>query len=105
MTIANASRPTAAAAPRLGPWRLEWLRLTRSARGVALIAVYLFFGLLGPVLARYMSEILRHAQSNLTITARAPEPVDGFTNFVSQVNQTGLVVVVVVSAGALAFDA
>jgi ABC-2 type transport system permease protein len=52
-----------------------------------------------------MSELLKHAQSNLTITARQPQPVDGITNFVSQVNQTGLVVVVVVSAGALAFDA
>ena len=89
----------------LSAWRLEWLRLVRSPRLASLMAVYLFFGLLGPVTARYMSKILEHAESNLTIIAGEPRPVDGMTNFISQANQTGLVVVIVVAAGALAFDA
>jgi ABC-2 type transport system permease protein len=89
----------------LGAWRLEVLRLTRSPRGLALFGVYLAFGLLGPVAARYAQEILKHAQSGVTIIADDPRPSDGIANFVSQVNQTGLVVVVVVAAGALAFDA
>jgi ABC-2 type transport system permease protein len=85
---------------------VEWLRLVRSPRGISLAAVYLFFGALGPVTARYMSEILEHAaDSSMTITVGAPRPVDGVTNFVSQADQTGLVVVVVVAAGALCFDA
>ncbi|HET7690605.1 MAG TPA: hypothetical protein VFK41_09515 [Nocardioidaceae bacterium] len=69
------------------------------------MAVYLFFGLLGPVTAQYMSKIFEHAESNLTIIAGEPRPVDGMTNFISQANQTGLVVVIVVAAGSLAFDA
>jgi hypothetical protein len=36
-TGATATRP-------LGLWRVEWLRLTRSPRGISLLAVYLFFG-------------------------------------------------------------
>src|SRR5664279_3790107 len=36
-------------------WRLEWLRLTRSRRWIALVAVYLVFGLIGPVMAKYMA--------------------------------------------------
>ena len=90
---------------RLGLWRVEWLRLVRSPRGLALLAVYLLFGALGPVMARYMSEILKHTDSNMTITVGTPRPVDGITNFLSQVDQTGLVVVVVVAAGSFCFDA
>jgi ABC-2 type transport system permease protein len=56
-------------------------------------------------MARYVSENLRYADSNMTITVGEPRPVDGITNFLSQVNQTGVVVVVVVAAGALCFDA
>ncbi|MEO8107377.1 MAG: hypothetical protein ABI720_08665 [Actinomycetes bacterium] len=97
-------RPPIDAKP-LSAWRLEWLRLVRSPRLASLVAVYLFFGLLGPVTARYMSKILERAESNLTIIAGEPRPVDGMTNFISQANQTGLVVVIVVAAGALAFDA
>ena len=35
----------------------------------------------------------------------APAPKDGIANYISQVGQTGLIVVVVITAGALAFDA
>lgn len=35
-------------------WRLEWLRLTRTRRLVAIVGVYLFFGLTGPLTARYL---------------------------------------------------
>ena len=97
-------RPSTTRDAPLGAWRLEWLRLIRTPRLLALIAVYAFFGLLGPVLARYMRQLLEHTQSNLTITAAEPEPVDAITNFVGQVNQTALVVAVVVAAGSLAFD-
>lgn len=106
MTESAPSESTLSSAPRrLGLWRVEWLRLVRSPRGISLLAVYLFFGALGPVMARYMSEILKYADSNMTITVVDPRPVDGITNFISQVNQTGLVVVVAIAAGALCFDA
>ena len=96
--------PSAAEDARLSAWRLEWLRLVRTPRLLALVGVYAFFGFLGPVLARYMQQLLKHSQSNLIITARDPQPVDAMSNFIGEVNQTALVVAVVVAAGSLAFD-
>jgi ABC-2 type transport system permease protein len=89
---------------RMSPWRLEWLRFVRSARGLALGSVYVAFGLLGPVMAKYMQDIVRRFQSSVTITVPDPTAKDGIANYISQVSQTGLVVVVVIAAGALTFD-
>ncbi len=85
-------------------WRLEWLRLTRSRRAVALGCVYVFFGLLGPVMAKYMEQIVNRVQSGVRVTFPAPTPATGITNYVSQVSQTGLVVVVLIAASAFSFD-
>src|SRR5215468_6734972 len=67
------------ARPRMNLWRLEWLRLIRTPRALALGAVFVFFGLLEPVLTRYQSQVFQHGG-------------------------TGLIVVVVVAAGAFTFD-
>lgn len=107
MTVTTLSTRRSRTRRPMSGWRLEWLRLLRSARGVSLLAVYVFYGLLGPVIARYLADIVRNVQSDsgikITIT-RAPVPKDGMINFVSQVGQIGLIVTVVVAAGALAFD-
>jgi ABC-2 type transport system permease protein len=89
----------------MNAWRLEWLRATRSRRGFILAAVYVFFGLVGPLMAKYMPELVKYASSEITIIAPAPRPEHGIVNFVNQVGQTGLIVTVVVIAGALCFDA
>jgi ABC-2 type transport system permease protein len=89
-------------------WRLEWLRLVRTKRWIALVAVYLFFGLVGPFTARYLSEILDLVGGELegaTITLPPPQPVDGLAQFSSNATQVGLIVAVVVAAGALTLDA
>lgn len=87
------------------PWRLELLRLTRSRSGIALGAAYLAFGFVGPVLATYLPELVKYAQSDVTITMPLPVPRDGIAQYVKQINQIGLIVLVVVAASALAFDA
>ena len=89
-------------------WRLEWLRLTRTKRWIALLGVYLFFGLLGPITARYLGEILDVAGGDLegaTIVLPPPVPADGMAQYVGNALQIGTLVAVVVAAGALAFDA
>ena len=86
-------------------WRLEWLRLIRTRRWIALLAVYLFFGLLGPIGARYMGEILARFGGGLEVTIPDPVPADGITQYVSNASQVGLLVAVVVAAGALCLDA
>lgn len=87
-------------------WRLEWLRLVRTRRLAALVGVYLFFGLTGPLAARYVSAILgRVATPGVRVEFPPPVPADGITQFVSNDSQIGLLVVVLVAASALAFDA
>lgn len=89
----------------MNPWRLEWLRMTRSPRGIVLVGVYVFFGLVGPLLARYMAQLARLASSDVTIVAPTPRPAHGIVNFVSQGSQTGMIVLIVVAAGVLSLDA
>lgn len=98
--------PPAHPAPRpMSLWRLERLRLIRTHRWIALLGVYLVFGLLGPVTAKYLPDILSRVQSEMTIIVPPPQPKDGMVNYINQVGQTGVIVVVAIAAGALAFDA
>ncbi len=90
----------------MSPWRLEFLRLTRTKKWVALAGVYVAFGLIGPLSARYIKEILaRVGTDGATFTMPDPTPADGMVQFVSNASQIGTLVVVIVAAGALAFDA
>jgi len=85
-------------------WRLEWLRLLRTRSWVALAAVFLFFGLLGPISARYMEQILQRFAGDVVVILPPPTPASGLEQFLGNVMQIGLLVVLAVAAGALAFD-
>lgn len=86
-------------------WRLEWLRLVRTKRWIALLGVYVFFGLLGPLTARYLAEIVERFGGDVQVTFPPPVPADGMVQYISNVSQLGLLVAVVVASGSLAFDA
>jgi len=87
-------------------WRLEWMRLTRTRRIVALAGVYVFFGFLGPLTARYLPQILdRFGSGDFQVIVPDPVPADGIAQFSANVTQIGLLVAVVVAAGALTLDA
>ncbi|MCK2218965.1 hypothetical protein MF672_034990 [Actinomadura sp. ATCC 31491] len=87
-------------------WRLEWLRLIRTRRLVAVLGAYVFFGLTGPLTARYLSEILgRLGTGGVRVEFPPPTPADGVAQFTANASQIGLLVVVLVAAAALAFDA
>jgi ABC-2 type transport system permease protein len=86
-------------------WRLEWLRLIRTRRLVALLGVFLFFGFLGPLSARYMKQIIENFGGNIQIVVPDPVPADGITQYVGNAIQIGLLVSVGIAAAALAFDA
>ena len=89
----------------MSAWRLERLRMTRTPRAIALGAIYLFFGLLGPVTAKYLQDIVNRVQSGVQVIIAHPTAKDGIANYISQASQTGLIVVVVITAGAFTFDA
>jgi ABC-2 type transport system permease protein len=86
-------------------WKLEWFRLIRTRRAVALGAVYAFFGLLGPVTARYLGEIIDRFGGDITVVVPEPRPIDGIAQFAANAQQVGLLVVVVIAAGALTLRA
>jgi ABC-2 type transport system permease protein len=87
-------------------WRLEWLRLVRTHRLLAVVGLYLFFGLTGPLTARYLSALLgRLGTEGVRVEFPEPVPADGVAQFVGNASQIGLLVVVLVASSALAFDA
>lgn len=104
MTTHAAARPGRPPRPMNG-WKLERLRMTRTPRAIALAGIYLFFGLLGPVTAKYLQDIVNRFGSSVQVIIAHPTPKDGITNYISQISQTGLIVVIVITAGALTFDA
>lgn len=95
---------TAAARPAMSRWRLEWLRLLRTHRLVALVAVYAFFGLTSPPLARYLADILEQFGGGVQVVTPAPTALEGLATFVSNSNQIGLLVFTLVVSSAVALD-
>ncbi len=98
------SRPASVSMP---PARLEWLRLGRTNRLLVLVLLFTFFGLLGPVTAVYLPDIigLASAQEGFEVTVPDPTPPDGIAQYVGNVGQLGLVAVAAVAALAVAVDA
>ena len=86
-------------------WRLEWLRLLRTRRLLVIISVYVFFGLTGPLSARYLGQILKQVGTGVTIELPPPTPADGIAQYASNAAQIGLLVIVLIAASALAVDA
>ncbi|AJE43368.1 hypothetical protein [Streptomyces nodosus] len=92
----------------LSVWRVEWLRLLRTRRLIALLGVFVLFGFTGPLLARYTPQLLKHAGNHgqqVTIIVPPPVPADGISQYVSSALQIGLIVTVVVAAYACSVDA
>jgi len=86
-------------------WRLEWLRLLRTRRWLSIAAVLLMFGFLSPITVRYIEDILEQlGPTDLQITLPAASPYRAMQEFVGNIQQLGTLVVVLVSASALAFD-
>src|SRR6266498_4580379 len=89
-------------------WKLEWLRLVRTRRLLVLFAVFMIFGFVGPLTARYLPEILGNSagDSNIKVTVESkPTPADGFREYMSNISQLGLLAVVIIAAYSLAVDA
>jgi len=84
---------------------MEWVRLFRTRRWIALLAGYLLFGFLMPILTRYQEEIFRHVGGDVKVIMPPPTPSAAVASYISNASQVGLLVAVVIAAGALAFDA
>jgi ABC-2 type transport system permease protein len=89
---------------RMNLWRLEWLRLVRTPRAISLALLFIATGLVEPVVTKYQAKILAHVGRGVQITAPPPTAADGLNAYVSEVTLVGLILVVVLAAGALTFD-
>ncbi|HVB44158.1 MAG TPA: ABC transporter [Streptosporangiaceae bacterium] len=98
-------RRQAVQASRMNLWRLEWLRLFRTPRALALGAVFVAFGLIEPVFTKYQDRLLAHVGNGIRIYMPPPTPAAALSSYISQASVIGLVVVVSLAAGALSFDA
>ena len=85
-------------------WRLEWLRLTRTPRAIAVCAVFLFIGLIEPVATRYENDLIGHLSHGTRISVPPPTPADGLNSYVAEITLVGLIVIVTLAAGAFSFD-
>jgi ABC-2 type transport system permease protein len=84
--------------------RLEALRMVRTHRWLLLVGVHVLFGVVGPFTARYIDLLMQQVGGEMTVITPDPRPVDGLVQYVSNASQIGILAIVVVAAGALAFD-
>lgn len=86
-------------------WRLERMRLWRTQRWLILVAVFGVFGILGPLTAKYLPEILAELDPNAAAALPPLTPEDGITQYIGNIAQIGLLAVAFVAAAGMAFDA
>jgi ABC-2 type transport system permease protein len=85
-------------------WRLEWRRLYRTPRAIALGVVFVAIGLIEPVVTKYENRLFAHAGNGVRITSPPPTPADALNSYASEVFLVGLILVVVLAAGPFTFD-
>lgn len=86
-------------------WNLEVLRLWRTQRWLILLAVFVSFGVLGPLTARYLPDLLASLGEDAAGSLPPMTALDGVTQYIGNAAQIGMLAVVFVAAAALAFDA
>jgi ABC-2 type transport system permease protein len=85
--------------------RLEWLRLYRTHRLWILLGVFSLFGVLGPLTARYLPEIVERLGAGAEIGIPPASPELAMAQYSGNALQMGLLAVVFVAAASLGFDA
>lgn len=73
----------------------------KTFKGVAVAAVLLIFGMASPLLAKLTPEIIKSA--NLGVAIKMPEPtyLDAYTQFFKNIGEMGIIVILLVYAGAV----
>jgi ABC-2 type transport system permease protein len=86
-------------------WRLEMLRLFRTHRIWILLAVFAGFGVLGPLTARFLPEIVDAVGGGVEIAVPPPSPELAMSGYLGNALQIGILAIAFVAAAAMAFDA
>jgi len=86
-------------------WRLEWLRLIRTRRWFSIAGVIVMFGFISPLTVRYAEDLLEVlGPGDIQVTLPPATPDEAMRQYVGNIQQLGTLVVVLVSASALALD-
>lgn len=84
-------------------WQKELLEQVRTRRLLVIGSVFLFFAVSSPILAKLMPEIFKHvATPGITINIATPTYKDAMDQFMKNVGQLGLFILIFVVAGAIA---
>lgn len=86
-------------------WKLEWLRMIRTFRFLIIPGLFVVSGILGPVLARFLPDLIKEVGGGVEITLPDPTPYEGIVQYLGNVEQLGLLGVAILAAMTVAFDA
>jgi ABC-2 type transport system permease protein len=89
----------------MSPWRLEYLRLLRTGRLVALAATFVVLGFGMPVLTYFLPQLIEGSGGDIEVVVPKQTAADGIVGYASNLAQIGSLVVVVVAAASFAIDA
>jgi len=88
----------------MGRWRLEWARIWRTRRVVALGATFLVLGFGLPLMTYYLPDLIKNSNSGLRITVSRQTAADAMRGFAGNVGQLGTLLVAVVAAANVSVD-
>lgn len=80
----------------------EWMEHVKTYKLLILFSVFFIFGMMSPLLAKLMPEIMSGMEiEGMTITLAEPTAMDSYMQFFKNMNQMGLLVLVLVFSGML----
>ncbi|MDR1537364.1 MAG: ABC transporter permease [Clostridiales bacterium] len=81
----------------------ELIESVRTYKLLVLLGVFLLLGMMSPLFAKFMPEILKSVDfGGMELTAPEPTAMDSWTQFFKNVGQIGLLALVIASAGIMA---
>lgn len=82
--------------------RKEWVEALRSYRVLILGAVFLLLGMMNPLSAKFLPELVNSMMpEGMTVTLAQPQALDSYLQFFKNIPQIGLIVIVIVLSGML----
>jgi ABC-2 type transport system permease protein len=85
-------------------WRVEWLRIWRTRTAWVLFGLFIFFGVLGPLTAQFLPDIVERAGVAGEIALPPTSPELAMSQYVGNALQIGVLAIAFIAATTLAFD-
>ncbi len=81
-------------------FKKELTEITRTYKLFVLLAVFVLLGIMNPVMAKVMPDILKSVMpKGISITLATPTAFDSWAQFFKNASQTGLIIVVIIFSG------